>query len=95
MLLFRIYVIFDMKTLKHKFTEQSSSTLPATPKPFGLFSCLWSLVVCQDQPWSILLVQGDRGRPREQPGGNLATLVLGGQWDHAGCQHAVPLPGRK
>ena len=59
-------------------------TLPATPDPFGLFSCLWSLGVCQDQPGGILLVQDDWGRPREQPGGNLATMVLGGQWDHEG-----------
>lgn len=33
MLLFRIYVIFDMKTLKHKFTEQSSSHTPSRPRP--------------------------------------------------------------
>lgn len=82
MLSFWIYVIFYIKTLKHRFIENPVHMLPAAPDPFGLFSCLWGLGVCQDQPGGILLVQGDWGHPREQPGGNLETLVLGGQWDH-------------
>ena len=65
--------------------------LPAAPTPFRLFSCLWGLGVCQDQPGGILLVQDDCGHPREQPGGNLETLVLGGQWDHEAKRKVLDL----
>ena len=84
MLFFEYMLYFILRLSNINLQSNPVHTLPAAPDPFGLFSWLWSLGVCQDQPRGILLVQDDWGCPREQPGGNLASLVLGGHWDHEG-----------